>query len=218
MPVIPNGGSLDLPSHKHAVVVVGAAEGVVATTLKAEDTTLARIDETGTDEFELHPLALGTTTLRAYGDGDLGPGTLPLAWTATLTVVETVALSLQVSLIVSGESEVQLPTLGSEWNVPLNHTAQLRIVAIGKSGQPVALDPDTIEWASGNETAFTLTENAENPQHGDVQPLSQLATVSWAFSAAADSDDPGGATIEAAGVLSIDADASAALVVEVDVL
>lgn len=218
MPIVPDGGTVSLPTHKTLDLTVSGADGVQDSRLQVLDETIARVSVVTTDEFSVRPLAKGTTTLRAFADGDVNTGTLPLEWSATLTVEETVAKALLVTLHVEDEDPITLPQLASEVEIPINKTAQIRIVAIGKSGDPVTLDPDTIEWASGNEAVYTLVENGDNPQHGDLTPLTQLDFVPWTFAAAEDSTDPGGTVIAAGGVVSIKGAASTALVVDVDVV
>jgi hypothetical protein len=216
MPTVPDGGTVTLPLHKTADVVINAAEGVQGSTLTAADQDVVRVEIVGTDEYALTPLAKGTTTLHGTADGDVGTGTLPLTWTATLAVVETKAQSLQVDLHVEQETPLRLPTIGSEATIPVNLTAQLRIRAFGKTGEEV--DLAGIVWESGNPDKYTLVANGTNAQWGDLTPLAQFANVPWSFTAQSESDDPGSDPIEAAGSITISGDASLALVVEVDVL
>jgi hypothetical protein len=213
VPVVPSGGSFDLPTHQTATVTAAGAEGLENTVFSVEPEGVVRIDPSGADTVSLAPLAVGEAAVSLTTDGDTSGGVLRLVWSASVSVIETKVEHITVQLRQNDEpADVwhTLPLLGSETDIALNRPGRMRLKGYGLSGAELELTG--VAWESGNPARFTLVADGSDAQLAILTPVSEADFQAWTVSC----DDGIGGTRDAGGSFNIKGDASTAVTVDVD--
>jgi hypothetical protein len=206
MAIIPDGGTLTIPSHRVSrIELQDLAHGTSLTNIEVQVSpvrglplSIEVLPGNSDEERVLSPLRLGPTTLWLDADGHPSSGVrVPLSQQITVVVAELLATRFFVTYTLGGTppGDPQPVADGGAIDLPDNRTGILTIVGRGPTGQVVALTGQG--WASDDVNVCTVAPDPNDASVGIITPTSTNgagpATVT--FTAVCGEDDNGPVTV-----------------------
>jgi hypothetical protein len=206
MAIIPDGGTLTIPSHRVSrIELQDFAHGtsltnieVHAAPVQGRPLSIEVLPGSSAEERVLSPLRLGASSLSLEADGHPSSGVrVPLSYRITVVVAELLATRFFVTFAPGGlpPADPQSVANGGAIDLPENRTGILTVVGHGPTGQVVALSGQG--WASDDHNVCTVAPDPNNASVGIITPTSTNgagpATVT--FTAVCGEDDNGPVTV-----------------------
>lgn len=206
MAIIPDGGTLTIPSHRVSrIELQDFAHGtsltnieVHASPVQGRPLSIEVLPGNSAEERVLAPLRLGPSSLSLEADGHPSSDIrMPLSYRITVVVAETLATRFFVTFTLDGAPPADPHSVpnGGAIDLPDNRTGVLTVVGRGSTGNVVPLTGQS--WASDDHNVCTVAPDPNDASVGIITPTSTngAGPATITFTAVCGEDDNGPVTV-----------------------